>query len=101
MRIQTAPPLHLTYCLNVHPGESWAENVAAVREKTLAVRERVAPGEKFGLGLRLSHRAACELAAPAARADALAFFRANNLYVFTINGFPYGRFHQGCVKEDI
>ncbi|HBA85537.1 MAG TPA: xylose isomerase, partial [Verrucomicrobia bacterium] len=32
---------HLTYCLNVHPGESWAEVFASIREKAMAVRDRV------------------------------------------------------------
>jgi rRNA pseudouridine-1189 N-methylase Emg1 (Nep1/Mra1 family) len=25
----------------------------------------------------------------------------NNSYVFTINGFPYGEFHNTCVKEKV
>ena len=32
MIIQHNPPLHLTYCLNIHPGESWAESFAAIEE---------------------------------------------------------------------
>ena len=54
MLIERQPPLHLTYCLNVHRGESWAENFAAVREHTLAVRERVAPGEASDSGCALA-----------------------------------------------
>ena len=30
-----------------------------------------------------------------------ALLRANGLYVFTINGFPYGTFHGKRVKEDV
>jgi len=63
MIVQHRPPLHLTYCLNIHPGESWAENLAALREKTTAVKQRVAPEAWFGAGLRLAHRAAEELTA--------------------------------------
>ncbi len=88
---------HLTYCLNIHPGETWEENVAAIRKYAAAVKERVSPDLPFGLGLRLSARAASELRpqVPAFRdylADA-------GMYVFTINGFPYGRFHATRVKE--
>lgn len=102
MILQHQPPLHLTYCLNIHPGESWAENFAAIREKTLAVKEAIAPGQWFGLGLRLAHRAAAELtASPALRAEALDFFNSNQLYPFTVNAFPYGRFHAGPVKENV
>ncbi len=102
MRIQDHPPLHLTYCLNVHPGESWAENFQAIRGKALAVRDRVAPaGVPFGLGLRLSRRAADELAAETVIDEFREFLAANGLYVFTVNGFPYGPFHGTAVKQDV
>ena len=102
MILQHSPPLHLTYCLNIHPGESWAENFAAIREKALAVKQRVAPDQWFGIGLRIAHQAAEELTASAdLRAEALDFFSSNHLYPFSINGFPYGRFHAGPVKEDV
>jgi len=102
MIIQQRPPLHLTYCLNIHPGESWAENLAALQEKTLTIRQHVAPGQWFGVGLRIAQRAAEELTASAElRAQALGFFHDNQIYPFTINGFPYGRFHAGPVKENV
>jgi sugar phosphate isomerase/epimerase len=102
MILQHQPPLHLTYCMNIHPGESWAENFAAIREKALAVKESVAPNEWFGLGLRIAHQAAAELTASAdLRAEALDFFNAHQLYPFSVNGFPYGRFHAGPVKEEV
>jgi hypothetical protein len=102
MIIQQRPPIHLTYCLNIHPGESWAENLAALQEKTLAIRQAVAPGQWFGVGLRIAQRAAEELTSnPELQAQALEFFSENQLYPFTINGFPYGRFHAGPVKENV
>jgi len=102
MILQHQPPLHLTYCLNIHPGESWAENFAAIREKATEVKRLVAPDDWFGLGLRIAHQAATELAGSEdLRAEALDFFNANQLYPFSINGFPYGRFHAGPVKEDV
>ncbi len=102
MILQHNPPLHLTYCLNIHPGESWAENLTALREKVVAVKQRVAPDQWFGAGLRVAHRAAEELTASAElRAEALDFFSANEIYPFSINGFPYGRFHAGPVKENV
>ena len=102
MIVQHRPPLHLTYCLNIHPGESWAENFAALREKVTAVKARVAPDEWFGLGLRIAHQAAEELTASAdLRSEALSLFHEHQLYPFSINGFPYGRFHAGPVKENV
>ena len=101
MRVQDRPPLHLTYCLNVHPGESWETNLAAIRDYAMAVRDRVAPGEPFGLGLRLGAQAADELGRPVALRDFGQFLAEHGLYVFTINGFPYGRFHETAVKENV
>lgn len=102
MRIHDDPPLHLTYCLNVHPGQTWAENFAAIRDHALRVRDLVCgAGRAFGLGMRLSRQAAEELAAPPALDEFAAFLRDNNLYVFTINGFPYGRFHDTSVKHSV
>ena len=101
MKISGRIPVHLSYCLNVHGGETWAENLDAIRSKTLAVRDRVSPGEPFGLGLRLSREAAKALWGREALERALEFFRAEKLYAFTINGFPYGRFHGPGVKENV
>ncbi len=100
--MRLAHGLHLAYCTNVHRGETWAETFAALHTLTLAVRDRVcAPGEEYGIGLRLSDRASRELAEP----DTLAGFRrwlaTERCYVFTINGFPYGTFHGGPVKEAV
>lgn len=93
--------LHLTYCTNVHRGESWAETFAALQTHTRAVRERVAPGAPFGIGLRLSARAAAELSDPEARREFRRWLDAHNAYVFTLNGFPYGPFHGTRAKEAV
>ncbi len=91
----------LTYCLNIHPGETWSENLATLRTTVLAVRDLVSPGKPFGLGLRLSAAAAAELDDPARLTELIGFLDSEALYVFTINGFPYGRFHGGPVKENV
>ena len=102
MRIHDDPPMHLTYCLNVHPGETWEENFAAVREHAVRVRDRVCGVSRpFGLGMRLSRRAAEQLATGSALDEFSSFLRDENLYVFTINGFPYGQFHDASVKQNV
>jgi hypothetical protein len=45
---------HLTYCTNVHRGETWDEVWDVLRNDVLAVREDVAPDQAFAIGLRLS-----------------------------------------------
>jgi|YelNatPaOPRAMG01_1025707.scaffolds.fasta_scaffold19543_5 sugar phosphate isomerase/epimerase len=93
--------IHLTYCLNVHPGESWAENFAAIRNHALRVKAQVSPREKFGLGLRLANAASRTLAKPVELAKFREFLAAHDLYVFTVNGFPYGTFHGKPVQERV
>ena len=93
--------MHLSYCTNIHPGESWAEVRANLERYLVPVRERVAPGEPFGVGLRLSAESARALATPEALEELRGFLRAHDLYVFTINGFPYGPFHGRPVKEQV
>lgn len=92
---------HLTYCTNIHPGESWEEVRANLEHYVAAVRRRVAPARPFGVGLRLSARAAAELEEPARLEAARALLDAHGLYVFTINGFPYGDFHGTRVKDAV
>jgi sugar phosphate isomerase/epimerase len=101
MILSVRRPLHLTYGLNVHRGEGWGEVRAALEGPVLEARRRVAPGRPFGLGLRLGRRAASELRRGRALADFAAWLRERDLYVFTINGFPYGRFHGGPVKARV
>lgn len=92
---------HLGYCTNIHPGESWDEIRANLARHVPEVKRRVSPGAPFGLGLRLSCIAARELARPEAMAEFADFLRRESLYVFTINGFPYGPFHGTRVKEGV
>lgn len=93
--------VHLTYCSNIHPGESWPEVRAVLATHVCAVRDRLQPDGSFGVGLRLSARAAGQLAEPAALEECRDFLRRSGLYVFTINGFPHGTFHGSRVKEAV
>jgi sugar phosphate isomerase/epimerase len=92
---------HLGYCTNIHPGESWDEIRANLGRYVPEVKRLVSPHAPFGIGLRLSCIAARQLAGPDALAEFADFLRRESLYVFTINGFPYGPFHGTRVKEDV
>jgi hypothetical protein len=93
--------LHLAYCTNVHRGETWAETFASLNNYTLRVRDRVCPKQLYGIGLRLSARAARELSDRNTLLDFQHWLAKNHCYVFTINGFPYGQFHGAKVKENV
>jgi sugar phosphate isomerase/epimerase len=91
----------LTYCTNVHPGERWADVLDTLERHVPAVRDAVAAGTPFGVGLRLSAGAAAELDDPRAFAALEEALARHRLFVFTLNGFPYGAFHGTRVKESV
>lgn len=101
MRLRDPSGCHLTYCTNIHPGESWPEVRANLHRHLPAVKRLVAPDVPFGIGLRLSAAAAAALRAPDERAELKRFLAEGGFYVFTINGFPYGTFHGARVKEAV
>src|SRR6266516_1029672 len=93
--------LHLAYCTNIHRGENWPQTFDSLNEYTLAVRQRVCPDKPYAIGLRLSDQASRELADGPALLAFQKWLDQHNCYVFTINGFPYGRFHGSHVKEQV
>ncbi|MGQ0662037.1 MAG: metabolite traffic protein EboE [Pseudomonadota bacterium] len=101
MRVGPAADCHLTYCTNIHAGEPWPEVRDNLDRLVPAVKAKVAPDRPFGVGLRLSAAAADALASPANLADLQALLADHDLYVFTLNGFPYGPFHGRPVKEQV
>ena len=57
--------------------------------------------EPFALGLWLDAESAEELSSPANLAELKRLLHKNNFYVFTINAFPYGKFHNTAVKDKV
>ncbi|MDW7772619.1 MAG: metabolite traffic protein EboE [Desulfobulbaceae bacterium] len=90
----------ITYCTNIHPGESWQEIFTAVRLHAPLVRAQVAPDSSFPLGLRLSGRAVREMSRKDA-GDFHSWCRDEGFHITTLNGFPYGTFHHAPVKESV
>lgn len=101
MRISPDDTFHLTYCTNIHPGDVWATVASTLKRYLPALKAHLAPNQPFGVGLRLSDQAARTLL----EGDRLARFRSwlddEGLYVFTLNGFPYGSFHGTAVKDRV
>lgn len=96
---------HLTFCLNVYPAGSIGDLADAVFRRAVRVRDLLEREEgthgPFGIGLWIPAALVKEFSRP----DLLDEFRRklidSGLYVFTLNGFPYGRFHGTRVKENV
>lgn len=92
----------LTYCSNIHPGESWMEVFDNLKRYIPAIKQEVSPSEAFGIGLRLSNRASVELTQTTdALAELREWLQRHDCYIFTMNGFPYGEFHSQAVKDQV
>lgn len=99
---------HLSWCLNIYPGESWAETRENVHTNAVKVKEILSKNPHsaqlisksgLGLGMRIANDCANELykntAAFKKELDDL------GLYVFTVNAFPFGNFHKKPVKQNV
>lgn len=93
--------VHLGYCTNIHPGERWADHFRNLRESVPAVKAAFRPDAPLGLGLRLANEASLALTEGSALAELKTWLTENGLYVFTMNGFPYGGFHGVRVKDQV
>lgn len=101
MQLRATPPAHLTYCLNVHTGETLDQIMAVIRDHVLPVRAAICGDHPFGLGLRLANQASLDLLAASAIQTFRELLARHALYAFTINGFPFGEFHAAIVKERV
>lgn len=116
--------LHVTYCTNVHPGQSLVELTRYLNHETAQIKRRVFPDRPMALGLRIGTQQAEELMGVPAPAgaevetvlldDALydappgprlqAFGRElarGGYYLLAVNAFPIQDFHAPRVKEQV
>jgi hypothetical protein len=93
---------HLTYSTLVHPGDNWDDIWQSLTTYVPQVKARVSPDAPFGVSLRLANASAETLVASAAERTRLKEFLAeNDLYLYTVNAFPYGPFKGVRVKEQV
>ena len=92
---------HLTYCSNIHAGESWADHFHALKTNIPSVKKKLSPDKPFGIGLRLSHLASLDLGKKKNLQEFKHWLDETQCYVFVINGFPYGGFHHTKVKDQV
>lgn len=91
----------LAYCTNVHAGADLARTFANLERHALAVKARFAHTEPMGIGLWLAASAARDLRDATRRADFARWIAQRGLVPFTLNGFPYGDFHETVVKHRV
>jgi hypothetical protein len=101
MKTGTDNNLHLTYCTNIHPGEEWEKVFANLQQYLPPLKAKLAPNKPFGIGLRLAAIAAKELLQQNTLTQFQSWLTEQDLYVFTLNGFPYGQFHRQIVKDQV
>lgn len=93
---------HLTYSTLVHPGDTWPEMKNSLVTFVPEVKKRFSPDAPMGVSLRLANASVEELLAkPEERTWLKKFLEENNLYIFTVNAFPYGPFKGEIVKERV
>ena len=93
---------HLTYSTLVHPGDTWEDMWTSLTTYVPQVQKRVCPNDPFGVSLRLSNSSAATLVKSKPERDKLKKFLAdNNMYLYTVNAFPYGPFKNTIVKEQV
>ena len=91
----------LGYCTNVHAGNDYATTLANLERYAVPVRARVSPDAPMGVGLWLPNSAALEVIQNDRIAELAVWLEERGLRVFTMNGFPYGDFHQDVVKHEV
>lgn len=92
---------HLSYCTNIHAGETWTDHFAELQRAVPELKKRLSPDAPFGIGLRLSNIASEELEQPEYLVAFQHWLAQTDCYVFTMNGFPYGGFHDTVVKDQV
>ena len=93
---------HLTYSTLVHPGDTWSEMWDSLNRYVPTVKARVCPDKPFGVSLRLSASSAQTLTGdPHERQRLKEFLHSHDMYLYTVNAFPYGPFKNQLVKEQV
>jgi len=89
------------YCTNVHAGADLQTNRDNLQQHAATVRNLVAPDGEMGVGLWLPAVTAGSLNQGQQTAEFAAWLGERGLAPYTLNGFPYGDFHQPVVKHRV
>jgi hypothetical protein len=101
MRNVLGPNSITGYCTNVHAGDSLGATMANLEAYAVDIKKNVCPDEPMGVGLWLAHNAAEQMIANNRIDEFKAWLVDRGLLAFTLNGFPYGNFHEAKVKHKV
>lgn len=91
----------LGYCTNVHAGANLKEMRQNLARHSVAVKQAFSPDKAMPVGLWFSAKSAEELIEESKVAELGGWLSDQGLLPFTLNGFPYGNFHQESVKHSV
>ena len=93
--------MQIGYCANVHSGQNLAEVKHNLTEVAFKVKEQFSPNEALGIGLWFSATCAREFDDRTTLLNFRDWLQEVGLVPYTLNGFPFGDFHQDIVKHDV
>jgi len=91
----------LTYCTNIHGGEAWDQHFESLKMHFPKIKQAVSPAQPMGIGLRVANLASTLLIQPERLDEFKNWLTQVGGYVFTLNGFPFGAFHDTRVKAEV
>ena len=93
--------MQIGYCTNVHAGADLETTRANLQQHAIEVKRQFTPDAPLGVGLWLSAQTARNLREEGQIEEFAAWLAEAGLAPFTLNGFPYGDFHQSVVKHEV
>ena len=93
--------MEIGYCTNVHAGVDLEATQANLSKYAARVKQLVSPNDPMGIGLWLAAPAAQQLLDSNQTTRFRDWLAEQGLVPFTLNGFPYGNFHNEVVKHDV
>lgn len=91
----------LTYCMNIHPTQTYAETLQSLKGPVRKVKTAFSPDADFPIGLRFSAETARAVLTNSKTEELADVLSDIGLLPLTMNGFPYGPFHGTRVKENV
>lgn len=100
--MRSLPHLDVSYCTNVHAGEGLNAILSHINHEIPKVKSLVSPESAFGSGLRIGYETINELSQDLHALGLLhEALSKQDIYVFSVNGFPYGDFAAPQVKASV